>query len=95
MVIGRCRPRSRKRNVRALRSLRLHAIGKHATELTTRDKGSMRVSLGETICSTRSDFRSLDSDSAVPGGEVKISMQIYCWSRNAIQRVEKVGANIV
>eukprot|EP00965_Chrysotila_dentata_P029107 967913-Pleurochrysis_carterae.AAC.1 len=56
---------------------------------------AMRSSLGATIRSTRSDFRSIDSDNAVPGGEVKISMQIYCWSRNAIERVEKVGANIV
>eukprot|EP00965_Chrysotila_dentata_P034524 1148931-Pleurochrysis_carterae.AAC.2 len=55
----------------------------------------VRASLGATIRSTRSDFRSIHPDSAVPGGEIKISMQIYCWSRNAIQRVEKVGANIV
>eukprot|EP00965_Chrysotila_dentata_P097122 3210156-Pleurochrysis_carterae.AAC.1 len=65
MVMGCCRPRRRKRSLKALRSLRLHAIGKHETRVIVRDKGSMRASLGATIRSTRSDFRSVNSDSAV------------------------------
>eukprot|EP00965_Chrysotila_dentata_P068962 2278868-Pleurochrysis_carterae.AAC.1 len=56
MGIGRCRSRRRKRSLKALRTLPLHMIGKHATKLTTRDNGSMRASLGAIIHSTRSDF---------------------------------------
>eukprot|EP00965_Chrysotila_dentata_P057447 1905700-Pleurochrysis_carterae.AAC.1 len=57
MVIGRCRPRRKKRSLEALRNLRLHAIGKHATRLTTRDNRSLRASLRATINSTQRDFR--------------------------------------
>eukprot|EP00965_Chrysotila_dentata_P217342 6189935-Pleurochrysis_carterae.AAC.5 len=67
-------------------------VGKHTTELTTCENGSIcEHRQGNCQKYPKATHVSIDSDSAVPGGDVKISKQVYCWSRNIIQRMEKGG----